>query len=278
MQMQFANRTVDLSEPRVMGILNLTPDSFFDGGCYFGEGRSLASALRQAEKMVDEGATFIDIGGESTRPGANPVSEQEEMDRVLPVVEALNTRLDAVISIDTSSPALMKAALGLGVGLINDVRALQREGALQSVQPGNAAVCLMHMQGQPQVMQNMPEYGDVVADVVDFLVARIAACEAAGIARSRILLDPGFGFGKRDQHNLALLKNLQQIREVGCPVLVGLSRKSLLGRLLGREPQERLAGSLSLAQFALHYGASILRVHDVAETVDIVKLFKIMNT
>lgn len=278
MQVQFAKHTVDLCEPKVMGILNMTPDSFFDGGRYFANGGNLSAALTQADRMVEAGATFIDIGGESTRPGAAPVGLQEEMDRVLPLLEALNGRIDAVISVDTSSPELMCAAQALGAGLINDVRAMLRVGAIESVRTSQVAVCLMHMQGQPQAMQSRPEYDDVVNDVSEFLLERVRACEAGGIARSRIVLDPGFGFGKSDDHNLVLLKNLQTIRALGCPVLVGLSRKSILGRLLGREPQDRLAGSLSLAHFALQSGANILRVHDVAETVDVVKLFSMMNT
>lgn len=277
MQIQFGRHCVDLSTPQVMGILNVTPDSFYDGGEYFRNGNDISSALRQAEKMVDAGARFIDIGGESTRPGAEKVGVEEEMTRVLPVVEAICQRFDVVVSLDTSRPEVIAAGVALGAGLINDVRALQHEGALAAAKESRVPVCLMHMQGQPQNMQDTPSYGDVVTEVAGFLQARASACLQAGIDKSHILLDPGFGFGKTDAHNIALLKQLSAFKQGGFPILVGLSRKSILGRLLGREVEERLAGSLALAQYALHYGANILRVHDVAETIDIINMFKILN-
>lgn len=277
MHIQFGSRRIDLSHPRVMGILNVTPDSFFDGGQYFRSGGDIAPALQHAESMVEAGATFVDVGGESTRPGAKAVSLQEEMDRVLPVVEALAKRLDVVISVDTSTPEIMLESSKLGAGLINDVRALQKPGALEAAKATHLPVCLMHMQGQPRSMQAKPEYDDVIAEVNAFFEQRIAACQSAGIALEKIILDPGFGFGKNDRHNIALLKNMRKLQPSAIPVLAGVSRKSMIGRLLGREENERLAGSLALAQYALEFGANILRVHDVQETLDIVNMFRIVH-
>jgi len=260
-----------------MGILNVTPDSFFDGGRYFHQGKDVSKALGQAELMVNAGATFIDIGGESTRPGAAAVSVQEEMDRVLPVLEAISERFQCVISVDTSSAEVMRAAACAGAGLINDIRALQKEGALDAARSTKLPICLMHMQGQPEDMQRSPAYRDAVVDVRSFLERRVINCVDAGIGQNQLLIDPGFGFGKTDHHNLQLLKNLSAIQIKDIPVLVGVSRKSMLGRLIGRSIEDRLAGSLALAQYALQYGARILRVHDVAPTMDIVKMFVIMN-
>ncbi len=274
MPMQFGSRLVSLDTPKVMGILNVTPDSFFDGGRYFAESEpDCASALAHARAMVDAGASFIDVGGESTRPGAAAVSLQEEMDRVLPVVEAIACALDVVISVDTSSPEVMREAAALGAGFINDVRALQKPGALAAAQATGLPVCLMHMQGQPHTMQDQPVYDSVVDEVKAFFVERMAACNQAGIPSEHIILDPGFGFGKTDAHNLLLLKQMVSLAVEGRPILAGLSRKSLLGRLLGRDQNERLPGSLALALYALQYGARILRVHDVAATQDIVNLY-----
>lgn len=280
--MQFGSRYIDLQIPRVMGVLNVTPDSFSDGGNFWRENGDLSPAITQAERMVTAGASFIDVGGESTRPGAQPVTLQEELDRVLPVVEAITQRLDVVVSVDTSSAELMTSAASVGAGLINDVRALQREGALTSAANTNLPVCLMHMQGMPQSMQENPHYSDVVNEVANFLSARIDAAKEAGIAEDKIILDPGFGFGKTDAHNLALMKGLQSLRNFrqekrSFPLLVGVSRKSMIGRLLNREVHERLAGSLALAHHALTQGAAILRVHDVAETVDLIKIFTLLN-
>ncbi len=284
--MQFGSKSIDLSCPQVMGILNVTPDSFFDGGQYFrrGSGSDISPAMKQAESMVLAGASFIDVGGESTRPGAKAVSLQEEMDRVLPVVEGIASSTDVVISVDTSTPEIMLEAAKLGAGLINDVRALQKPGAIGAAKSANLPVCLMHMQGQPKSMQAQPEYEDVIEEVKHFFDQRISACRVAGIADDQIILDPGFGFGKNDRHNIALLKNMRKLQtsysgESGAmPLLAGISRKSMIGRLLGRSEHERLAGSLALGQYALEYGASILRVHDVAETVDIVKMFQIIHS
>ncbi|MGB3620400.1 dihydropteroate synthase [Ketobacter sp. MCCC 1A13808] len=267
-QLQCGLRSLDLRHPHVMGVLNVTPDSFSDGGLF----NSRDSAIAHAVKMVAEGASIIDVGGESTRPGAAPVSEQEELDRVLPVVEALAKEVDAVISLDTSSPQVITEASRAGAGLINDVRALSRPGALSAAKDSGLPVCLMHMQGQPQSMQVAPKYDSVVAEVCCYLVDRVSVCERGGIERDRIIIDPGFGFGKSVQHNLLLLKHLAQLGQLGLPILVGLSRKSLIGTLLGRPVEERLFGSLAAALIAVQNGARIVRVHDVAATVDVLKI------
>ena len=264
-----AGRQLDLSRPQVMGVINTTPDSFSDGGTLYQRDQlDLEMALDRARQMVTSGATILDIGGESTRPGAAPVTAAEEMDRVLPLVEHIAAELDVVISVDTSNPALMREAAALGAGLINDVRALQREGALEAAAATGLPVCLMHMQGEPGSMQANPHYDDVVAEVSGFLQQRVQACEQAGITRDRLLLDPGFGFGKSVEHNLALLKDLPRLASTGLPLLVGLSRKSLIGKLLGREVDERLPASLALAVLAAERGAAIIRTHDVRETSD----------
>jgi dihydropteroate synthase len=263
--------TLDLSFPRVMGILNITPDSFSDGGRYLDPG----VALERAAAMVEEGAAIIDVGGESTRPGAQPVSLEEERARVLPVIRRLARELPVPVSIDTVKPALMREAAEAGAGLINDVTALRTPGALAAAAASGLAVCLMHMQGEPRNMQEAPKYIDVVSEVIDFLKERIAICEEAGIARARLVIDPGFGFGKHEGHNLALLAGLGRLSETGLPVLAGLSRKSMLGRLLGRPVEQRLAGSLALALAAVAAGARIVRVHDVAETFDALKVWRL---
>lgn len=265
--------TLNRGVPQVMGILNVTPDSFSDGGLFFcGSTLSLDRCVARAEEMVQQGATLIDVGGESARPGAATVSVQEEMDRVLPVIEALQG-VDAVVSLDSSTPQVMEAASRLGIGLLNDVRALQREGAMAVAAKSGLPVCLMHMRGEPDSMQDRPEYRDVVQEVTQFLQQRMEACMAAGIDRSRILLDPGFGFGKQVEHNVALLAGLDRMGELGQPLLVGLSRKSMLVHLLGeRTMAERLAGSLALAVLAVERGAWIVRAHDVRETVDAIRV------
>ena len=271
--MRFGKLSLDLSRPRLMGVLNTTPDSFSDGGSYYQDGQlSLNLVLTRAREMLDEGADIIDVGGESTRPGANPVPEQEELDRVLPVVETLVRQLGALVSVDTSSPRVMTEAARAGAGLINDVRALSRTGALAAARSTGLPVCLMHMQGQPQTMQERPDYQDPVREVQDFLRARVQDCRQAGIEAERLILDPGFGFGKSLAHNLTLLRHLDRLVDLGYPVLVGLSRKSMLGKLLGREVSERLPGSLALAYAAAERGAAIIRVHDVAATRDTLKV------
>lgn len=264
-----ADRTLSFETPILMGVLNTTPDSFSDGGIVYSDDTlDVDSAVAAAEAMVAAGAGIIDIGGESTRPGAQPVSPQVELDRVLPVVERLAGSVDAVISVDTSSPDVMREAAALGAGLLNDVRALSRSGALQAARETGLPVCLMHMQGSPASMQAAPRYGDVVEEVLIFLRQRVVASEQAGISRDRLLLDPGFGFGKSVAHNLQLLAGLGRLCDEGMPLLVGLSRKSLIGRLIGREVDERMPASIALALLAAQRGASILRVHDVAETAD----------
>lgn len=278
MLLQCGSRTLDTSSPRVMGILNTTPDSFSDGGNLYHTGSlSIDLALKRAEQMLAEGADIIDVGGESTRPGAAPVSEQQELDRVIPVVEALVNKLDALVSVDTSRAVVIRESAAIGAGLINDVRALQLDGALVAAANSDLPVCLMHMQGQPTTMQQAPVYRDVVEEVCEFLGARMHACELAGIPKSRLLVDPGFGFGKTLPHNLALLKRLPELAVLGVPVLVGLSRKSMLGQLLNRNVDERLPGSLALAMAAAQRSAAIIRVHDVAATKDVLTVLDVLN-
>ncbi len=275
MILQCSTHRLDLSTPKIMGILNITPDSFSDGGSYHQAGHlSLDLVLKRAEQMlVVEGADILDVGGESTRPGAAVVSEQEELDRVIPVVEALVEKLGALVSVDTSTASVIRESAKKGAGIINDVRALMRDGALAAAAETGLPICLMHMQGQPQTMQQAPQYQDVVADVLAFLRERMAACSAAGVTKERILIDPGFGFGKTLAHNLALLARLSELAALDVPILVGLSRKSMLGQLLNRGVDERLAGSLALALAAAERGAAIIRVHDVAATKDALNVY-----
>lgn len=263
MQLDCAGKIVDLSRPAVMGVLNVTPDSFSDGGRYL----RLAEALRRAETMVEEGAALIDVGGESTRPGASPVSAREELVRVLPVVERLARVLPVPVSVDTSKPEVMREAVRAGAGLINDVRALCLPGALEAAAASGVPVCLMHMRGEPSTMQREPRYSDAIAEVRAFLAERVRACEDAGIPRERILVDPGFGFGKTLDHNLILLRHLDRFTGLAAGVLVGMSRKSMIGLLLDAPVGERLAGSLAAAVIAAWQGARIVRAHDVRETV-----------
>jgi dihydropteroate synthase len=251
-----------------MGVLNVTPDSFSDGGLFLNRD----AALAQARRMVAEGASIIDVGGESTRPGSEPAGLQQELDRVVPVIELICAELNVAVSIDTSKPEVMREAVAAGAALINDVCALRRPGALETAAGLDAAVCLMHMQGEPRTMQSDPRYEDVVAEVTEFLVGRAADCVAAGLDRGRILIDPGFGFGKTLAHNLALLAGLPRVVDTGYPVLVGLSRKSMLAALTGRDVDERLAGSVVLAALAAERGAHIIRAHDVAETRDALRI------
>ncbi|MGH8495616.1 MAG: dihydropteroate synthase [Gammaproteobacteria bacterium] len=260
-------RSLDLTTPVVMGILNVTPDSFSDGGRF----TDLAAAVQHARRMVAEGAAIIDVGGESTRPGAAPVSAADELARILPVVEQLADDLPVPISVDTSKPEVMRRAIAAGAGFVNDVTALRAEGALDAIVSGGAAVCLMHMQGEPRTMQEAPRYEDVVGEVKGFLADRMHACIAAGIPRERIVADPGFGFGKTAAHNWTLLAHLREFRTLGVPLLVGLSRKSFIGAALDRPAGERLHGSLAVAAIAVYNGAHIVRAHDVAPTVDAVR-------
>jgi dihydropteroate synthase len=261
-------QSLDLSEPKVMGVLNVTPDSFSDGGRY----ASLEAAVAHGVRLAAEGAALIDVGGESTRPGAQPVSVDEELARVVPVIRRLREATSAIVSVDTSKPEVMRAAAEAGAGLINDVRALREPGALEAACDSGCAVCLMHMQGEPRTMQQAPGYTDVVAEVRAFLAGRVAAARAAGLAADQVLVDPGFGFGKNIAHNLTLLRHLRELTAGDTPVLVGLSRKSLLGTLTGRTGSERIHGSIALAVLAVACGARIVRAHDVAATVDALKV------
>lgn len=262
------NRVLDLSRTHVMGILNITPDSFSDGGRF--AQRDLA--LRHAESMMLAGATLIDVGGESTRPGARSVSSVEELERVAPIVEAINAELDVIISVDTSTPAVIRETARLGAGLINDVRSLRRDGALDAAVATGLPVCLMHMRGEPTDMQNDPRYTDLVSEVTGFLRERMDECVTAGIPVEKIILDPGFGFAKNLEHNLSLFKHLESLHTLGRPLLVGVSRKSMIGKVLDKPVDQRLHGALALAALAMIKGAKILRVHDVPETVDVVRM------
>lgn len=253
--------------PMLMGILNVTPDSFSDGGRF----NAPDLALAHVEQMINDGADIIDIGGESTRPGAAAVSEQDELARVVPLVEAIRSRFDVPISVDTSKPGVMRAAVAAGADMLNDVRALQEEGALSAAAELDVPVCLMHMQGEPRSMQHNPQYDDVTADVMQFLTERVSACQAAGICKDKLLLDPGFGFGKSLTHNLTLLRELDRFKSLGLPILVGISRKSMIGAVLDKPVEQRLFGSLAAASLALWQGASIIRVHDVAATKDVLR-------
>ncbi|MCP3848920.1 MAG: dihydropteroate synthase [Gammaproteobacteria bacterium] len=274
-QLQCADKMLTFDAPVVMGILNVTPDSFSDGGLF----TNLDNALRQAETMALDGAQILDIGGESTRPGAKPVSSSEELERVIPIIEKLHQELDVIISIDTSKALVMTEAAKAGAGLINDVMALQDEGALEAAQATGLPVCLMHMKGKPRTMQVDPQYNDVVEEVTDFLLQRVEQCVQQGIAKEQIVIDPGFGFGKTLEHNISLFKHLNNFEKLGFPVLVGASRKTMIGQITGKEVNKRMAGSIALAAIAAaHKDAScdaspmIIRVHDVAETVDAIKV------
>jgi len=268
MQLQLRTRALDLSAPVVMGVINVTPDSFSDGGCFANPEQAVARAL----EMAGEGAALLDVGGESTRPGATPVGVREELARVIPVIEALVAGGAPAVSIDTTKPEVMVAAASAGAELINDVKALAEPGALEAAAASGCAVCLMHMQGEPRTMQAAPAYVDVVEEVYAFLAARIEACVAANIGLERIVIDPGFGFGKTLAHNLALMNNLGCFTRLGVPVLVGVSRKSMLGAVTGRPMDERLAAGLAMATLAVCAGARIIRSHDVAATLDAVKM------
>jgi len=272
MKLDCAGKIVDLSTPQVMGILNVTPDSFSDGGRHM----AVEAAVDRAREMVEEGAAIIDVGGESTRPGAENVPVDEELRRILPVVEALAAELSVPVSIDTSKAEVMRQAVAVGAGMINDVAALRGEGALEAAAGLGVPVCIMHMQGEPRTMQAAPRYSDVVADVTAFLRERMDACRAAGIPDANIVVDPGFGFGKRLEHNIAILKHLEQIASLGAPVLVGMSRKSMIGQLTGRGVNGRLHGGLAAAVISVLKGALVVRTHDVAPTIDAMKVASVV--
>lgn len=272
--LQCEKHILDLATPQVMGILNVTPDSFSDGGKF----SKIDLALKQVEEMIADGATIIDIGGESTRPGAKDVIESDELDRVIPVLKAIKARFNVLVSIDTSKAAVMSEAITYGTDIINDVRALQNKGCLQAVaQSQNIAICLMHMQGLPRTMQQNPQYDNLIADISDFFKERISACQQVGINTSRLILDPGFGFGKSLEQNYRLLANMTEFQSLKLPLLAGLSRKSMIGNLLNRDVNHRLAGSLATAIIAAQQGAKIIRVHDVKETVDALKILQATN-
>jgi dihydropteroate synthase len=268
MKLRLGPRTLDLDMPAVMGVLNITPDSFSDGGRFLDRD----SAIRRADMMRDAGAAIIDVGGESTRPGARKVSEGEELDRVIPVIEAIADGPDVAISIDTSKPAVMRAAVQAGATMINDVRALALDGAIEAAAELDAAICLMHMQGEPETMQDAPHYDDIPGDIMSFLSGRVQACGTAGIEADRIVIDPGFGFGKTHEHNVCLLARLARFRELELPLMVGLSRKRTLGYLTGREVGDRVAAGVAAAVLAVERGANIVRTHDVPETVDALRI------
>ena len=263
-----AGQVLDLLQPRIMGVLNITPDSFSDGGAFL----SVEHAVAHAGQMAEAGADMIDVGGESTRPGSAPVTVEEELQRVIPVIEALRAGMDIPVSIDTQKPVVMREAVAAGAGMINDVNALQADGAIETAAGLGVPVCLMHMQGVPESMQDMPGYQDVVTEVVSFLGARAAACVAAGILPGQIVLDHGFGFGKTVEHNLSLLRRLDRLVALGYPVLVGLSRKSLIGKVTGLPVDKRLYPSIALAVLAVWQGASIVRCHDVRQTREAVQM------
>ncbi|CAH0526778.1 dihydropteroate synthase [Vibrio hippocampi] len=273
MKLSVNNKTLSLQQPVVMGILNATPDSFSDGGRF----NTLDAAVKQAQAMIEAGVSIIDIGGESTRPGAPDVSLQEELQRVIPVISAIRARSDVWISIDTSKAEVMKQAIAAGVDIVNDVRALQEPGALEVVADSDVPVCIMHMQGQPRTMQFEPHYNDVLSDVADFLEQRVTECEQAGITKQRLILDPGFGFGKTMAHNYHLLAHLEKFHCFGLPLLVGMSRKSMIFKNLNRQPVECVAGSVASATLAAQKGAQIIRVHDVEQTVDALKIVQMMQ-
>lgn len=272
MILQCGRFRLTLDRPLIMGVINVTPDSFSDGGLYL----STAAAVAHARQLIAEGADLLDVGGESTRPGAAPVALEEERRRVLPVLEAL-AGAGVPLSVDTQKPELMRAAVAAGAAMVNDVNGFQAPGALAAVADSNCAICIMHKQGDPQTMQQAPQYADVVIEVRDYLEQRIAAAERAGIARDRIVVDPGFGFGKALDHNLELLRRLDAIAALQVPVLAGLSRKSMIGRLTGRDAGDRVAGSVAAALLAVQRGAAIVRVHDVAATRDALAVWKAVN-
>lgn len=267
------NKTLVLDRPHVMGILNVTPDSFSDGGKF----NSLDNALQQAERMIQAGVSIIDIGGESTRPGAPDVSLEEELARVVPAIKAIRAKFDVWISIDTSKAEVMRQAVEAGADLINDVRALQEPGALQVAADANVPICLMHMKGQPRTMQANPSYNDVLQDVEAFLQERVEACEAVGISKEQLILDPGFGFGKTIEHNYHLLAHLEKFHSLGLPVLAGMSRKSMIFKLLDKVPADCMVASVTCATIAAMKGAQIIRVHDVEETLEAMKIIEVMN-
>jgi len=269
MELRLGDRILTFAQSRVMGILNVTPDSFSDGGRFL----SADAALQQAARMSEQGADIIDVGGESTQPGAEELPVQQELDRILPVIQSITARLDVAVSVDTSKPEVMRAAVAAGAVLINDVFALQREGAMQAAAGLDAAICLMHMQRSPAAMQDRPAYEELPREIIDFLDERVRACSDAGIDDDRLIVDPGFGFGKNDQHNMKILANLGEFGALRLPLLVGLSRKRTLGKLTGKEADQLVAAGVAAAVIAVSNGANIVRTHDVGPTVDALSVF-----
>jgi len=273
MKLHAGRHLIDLDQPRVMGILNVTPDSFSDGGRFL----DVDDALRQAAEMIGAGADIIDVGGESTRPGADETSVQTELDRIMPVIEGIVDRFDIPVSVDTSKPEIMRVAVSVGASMINDVFALRGEGAIDAAVEAGVPVCLMHMQGTPRSMQESPAYERLPGDIIDFLGERVRHCLSAGLNKEKLIVDPGFGFGKSDQHNLEILSKLNQFAELGLPLLVGLSRKRTLGNLTGKPADRRLGAGVAAAVIAVEKGANIVRTHDVADTVDALKVVTAVN-
>ena len=275
MEIRLGSRILDLSSPIVMGVLNVTPDSFSDGGNLFSDnGPSINhdAAMRQVDIMQKAGAMIIDVGGESTRPGAEGISESEEIDRVVPIIEKISDRSDVAISVDTNKPDVMRAAVEAGASMINDVYALRQEGAMEAALELDVAICLMHMQGAPSMMQDQPNYQDISGDILEFMSRRLAACRSSGISADRIVIDPGFGFGKTHKHNVQLLAKLEQFQKLEVPLLIGLSRKSTLGYLTWKDVENRLSSGIAAAVIAVQRGANIVRTHDVESTVDALKI------
>ena len=273
MLLNLGSRTLDLSKPKIMGVLNITPDSFSDGGKY----QSLDHALSACEKMIDEGASIIDVGGESTKPGSNPIEAGIQIDRVIPVIQSIKKNFDTIVSVDTGDPVVMREAIKNGAEIVNDVYALKNTGAMDFLSGENKAICLMHMKGSPSTMQENPVYDDLMSEIKDFLEERINFCLRAGKNRESLIIDPGFGFGKTLRHNILLLKNIEQLKYLKVPICIGISRKSFIGKITNKTINERLYGSLGATLIALQNGANIIRTHDVGPTTDIINLYNSLN-
>ena len=273
MLLNLGSRTLDLSKPKIMGVLNITPDSFSDGGKY----QSLDQALSACEKMIDEGASIIDVGGESTKPGSNPIEAGIQIDRVIPVIQSIKKNFDTIVSVDTGDPVVMREAIKNGAEIVNDVYALKNTGAMDFLSGENKAICLMHMKGSPSTMQENPVYDDLMTEIKSFLEERINFCLRAGKNRESLIIDPGFGFGKTLRHNILLLKNIEQLKYLKVPICIGISRKSFIGKITNKTINERLYGSLGATLIALQNGANIIRTHDVGPTTDIINLYNSLN-
>ena len=273
MLLHLGSRTLDLSKPKIMGVLNITPDSFSDGGKY----QSLDHALSACEKMIDEGASIIDVGGESTKPGSSPIEAGIQIDRVIPVIQSIKKNFDTIVSVDTGDPVVMREAIKNGAEIVNDVYALKNTVDMDFLSGENKAICLMHMKGSPSTMQENPVYDDLMSEIKDFLEERINFCLRAGKNRESLIIDPGFGFGKTLRHNILLLKNIEQLKYLKVPICIGISRKSFIGKITNKTINERLYGSLGATLIALQNGANIIRTHDVGPTTDIINLYNSLN-